>query len=197
MPSTATITSFNEFSANTLIRSSEVNANFDIFRGHIIPVDPNTGTSINATYDIGSTDYQWRNAYFSGELLLNGSTLSSAPSYTKTATGSFTSGITVTANASVNLANTTTGNGYNEELIFLIGATTTGIDITAGVDQVRDGNSLGQRVVLMGTSDTSTVAFQNGDNLQLNGAITLYKYSSLELIWGGTAEGWCEISRRE
>lgn len=64
MPSSATITSFYNFSANTKARASQVNNNFDVFRGHIIPVDPNTATSINNTYDLGSSTYRWRSGYF-------------------------------------------------------------------------------------------------------------------------------------
>lgn len=63
MPSSATITSFYNFSANTKARASQVNNNFDVFRGHIIPVDPNTATSINNTYDLGASNYYWRAAY--------------------------------------------------------------------------------------------------------------------------------------
>lgn len=63
MPSTATITAFYNFSANTKARASQVNGNFDIFRGHIIPVEVLTATSANNTYDLGSNEYRWRNGY--------------------------------------------------------------------------------------------------------------------------------------
>lgn len=63
MPSTATITAFYTFAANTKARASLVNANFDIFRGHILPVSPNTTTAINNTYDLGSSEYRWRTNY--------------------------------------------------------------------------------------------------------------------------------------
>jgi hypothetical protein len=63
MPSSATITSFYNFSANTKARASQVNNNFDIFRGHIIPVHPSTATSANNTYDLGSSEYRWSNIY--------------------------------------------------------------------------------------------------------------------------------------
>lgn len=63
MPSSATITAFYNFSANTKARASQVNTNFDVFRGHIIPVHPSTSTSANNTYDLGSYDYKWRTAY--------------------------------------------------------------------------------------------------------------------------------------
>lgn len=63
MPSTATITAFYSFAANTRARASQVNDNFSIFRGHIIPVDPNTATAISNTYDLGSSEYKWRKGY--------------------------------------------------------------------------------------------------------------------------------------
>lgn len=63
MPSSATITAFYSFTANSRARASQVNANFSIFRGHILPVDPNTQTAVNNTYDLGSSEYMWRYAY--------------------------------------------------------------------------------------------------------------------------------------
>lgn len=64
MPSTATITAFYSFTANTKAKASQVNTNFSNFRGHIIAIDPNTTTAINETYDLGSTEYRWRTGYF-------------------------------------------------------------------------------------------------------------------------------------
>ena len=63
MPSSATITAFYNFSANTKARATQVNTNFDVFRGHIIPVSPSTATGANNTYDLGSSEYRWRNLY--------------------------------------------------------------------------------------------------------------------------------------
>jgi hypothetical protein len=73
MPSTATITSFYTFASNTKARASQVNNNFDVFRGHILPIDPNTQTAINNTYALGSTEYRWNNLY-STEINLTGAT---------------------------------------------------------------------------------------------------------------------------
>lgn len=64
MPSSATITSFYNFSANTKARASQVNNNFDVFRGHIIPVEPLTATSADNTYDLGDFSHRWRYGYF-------------------------------------------------------------------------------------------------------------------------------------
>jgi hypothetical protein len=66
MPSSATITSseMTTFVAGTVIRSAEVNSNFSIFRGHLLPVDPNTSTAATSyTYDLGSSGYAWRDGY--------------------------------------------------------------------------------------------------------------------------------------
>lgn len=63
MPSTATITAFYNFSANTKARASQVNINFDNFRGHMLPISPTTATGSNLTYDLGSVDYRWRSVY--------------------------------------------------------------------------------------------------------------------------------------
>lgn len=64
MPSSATITAFYSFAALTTIRSSEVNNNFSTYRGHILPVDPNTSTAATTeTYDLGSSDHRWRYVY--------------------------------------------------------------------------------------------------------------------------------------
>lgn len=63
MPSTNTITSFNSFSALTVIKSALVNANFSIYRGHLIPVDPTASSSPDLTYDLGGDTHSWRGIY--------------------------------------------------------------------------------------------------------------------------------------
>lgn len=74
MPSTATITAFYSFTANTKARASQVNGNFDVFRGHFIPIDPNTQTANNLGYDLGSTEYYWRTAHVGGYTITNETT---------------------------------------------------------------------------------------------------------------------------
>lgn len=69
MPSSATITTFYSFTQNTRARASEVNTNFSIFRGHIIPVDPNTSTGSNLTYSLGSSEWRWLSGYFDSVFL--------------------------------------------------------------------------------------------------------------------------------
>lgn len=63
MPSSATITAFYSFTANTKARAAQVNSNFSVYRGHMVAVDPNTATAVNNTYDLGSNEYYWRAAY--------------------------------------------------------------------------------------------------------------------------------------
>lgn len=66
MPSSATITSsqFTDFVPLTRIKSAEVDSNFNIWRGHNIPVDPNTSSAATTrTYDLGSSDYRWNKVH--------------------------------------------------------------------------------------------------------------------------------------
>lgn len=63
MPSSATITAFYNFTANTKARASHVQNNFDVFRGHLLPISPSTATSADNSYDLGSFEYRWRNGY--------------------------------------------------------------------------------------------------------------------------------------
>lgn len=74
MPSTATITAFYSFTANTKARASQVNGNFELFRGHLVPIDPNTQTASNNTYDLGSTEWRWRTAHARAVNLLSNTT---------------------------------------------------------------------------------------------------------------------------
>ena len=69
MPSTATITSsdLTTFASGTRIRSSPMNTNFSIWRGHIVPVDP-TASAMGAdkTWDVGASGASFRHVYGSG-----------------------------------------------------------------------------------------------------------------------------------
>lgn len=74
MPSTATITAFYTFTQNTKARASQVNTNFNVLRGHIIPIDPNTTTSVDNTYDLGSSEHRWRTGYFGSLNIISNTT---------------------------------------------------------------------------------------------------------------------------
>lgn len=71
MPSSATITAFYNFSANSKARASQVNNNFDVFRGHLLPVDPNTVGAAGNTYDLGSREHTWRNGFVGSTFINN------------------------------------------------------------------------------------------------------------------------------
>jgi len=74
MPANQTITAsdFFNFVAKTRAKASEVNTNFTMFRGHILPFDPNTIATASDTYDLGASDAQWNNGYFNNFPKVNG-----------------------------------------------------------------------------------------------------------------------------
>lgn len=72
MPSSPTITNFYSFSPNTRARASQVNTNFSAFRGHLIPIEPNTLAASDGVHSVGSPDHKWEYGYFYG-LMLGGS----------------------------------------------------------------------------------------------------------------------------
>jgi hypothetical protein len=63
MPSSNTITAFNQFTALTVIESAKVNANFANFRGNILPVDPSIAAASDNSYNLGSADHRWSNVF--------------------------------------------------------------------------------------------------------------------------------------
>lgn len=63
MPSPATITAFYTFAPLTSIKSAEVNNNFALMRGHLLPLDASTTAFANHAYDLGSESFAWRGAH--------------------------------------------------------------------------------------------------------------------------------------
>lgn len=61
--------------------------------------------------------------------------------------------------------------------------------------RIAPGASIGQELILKGTSDTNTVALEHGQGVELNGACILRAGSVLTLVWDGTA--WGEVSRND
>lgn len=117
MPSTATITTFYTFTANTKARATQVNNNFDIFRGHSVPINTDTATASNNSHDLGSTEHRWRTGYFgtgldftgSADIFLSGSTVGSFGSngYKRSTIEPITSLATYTADFSAEGGGTT------------------------------------------------------------------------------------------
>lgn len=63
MPSSATITSYYTFAPLTTIRSAQVNSMFDLWRGHVIPIDGSLTSFSNHAYDLGAAGYSWRGLF--------------------------------------------------------------------------------------------------------------------------------------
>jgi hypothetical protein len=61
--------------------------------------------------------------------------------------------------------------------------------------RIAAGAYVGQRLTLIGRSDTNTVTLANGNGLSLNGDATLGADSSLTLEWDGT--NWREVCRND
>lgn len=218
MPSSATITSFYTFTPFTTIRSSEVNANFSLFRGHLIPISPTTATGSNLTYDLGSTEYIWNNAY-ARHLLMYGDTAASTPpagfyniyvkstdgkAYKKDSAGleSQLGGGALVVSGTPSAPNTITAAGgitftYSNgerQLMFLIGDTTTGTDITANPQiSAATTTAYNLELWLMGTDSTRPITLDDGNGLTLNGQMVLNDKSLLKLLWNGTT--WVETGR--
>lgn len=217
MPSTATITSYYSFTALTTIRSSEVNANFSNYRGHLIPIDPDTSTAATTlTYDLGSSDHAWQNVYAKGMHLYAHTVGANPPSgfynvYVKSTDGkaykkdsggveSQLGGGALVASGTPAAPNTITAAGgvsftYSDgerQIKYLVGDTSTGTDVTAN-PQVAAATStaFNLELYLYGTSNDNSVLFEDGNGLSLPAGRTLYSGSILGLLWNGTL--WTEI----
>lgn len=64
----------------------------------------------------------------------------------------------------------------------------------SATSQIAAGTTVGQKLLLVGASDTNTLTLADGNGLSLNGGMTLFNNSTLLLFWNGTV--WSEISRR-
>lgn len=196
MPSTATITSFYNFTALTVIRSAQVNTNFDTFRGHIIPVDPSTATSATTmTYDLGSIDHMWR-GQFNQYGIMYGNTAGSVPTVpTSTAYALYfkndgnlykkdSSGTETAFSAAGNLSIATTTGGFSitssNDIILSNESSNSTYDLPTAV-----GNS-GKIIRVKKISDTTTTATIDGSGSQtIDGSLTNvlnYKNDEVEII---------------
>ncbi len=76
--------------------------------------------------------------------------------------------------------------------VFLI-AGSGGVDVSAN-PQIAPGSFVGQELVLVGTSDSNTVLYEDSNGLYLNGAWIAENNRRLKLSWDGTV--WAEESRQ-
>lgn len=82
------------------------------------------------------------------------------------------------------------GNAYHN--VYFIEGSGGAVDITAN-PQISAGNNVGQRLILIGRSDTNTVTLEDGTGLAQNGTVILEADEMIEYVWDGTL--WNEISR--
>lgn len=68
------------------------------------------------------------------------------------------------------------------------------VDITAN-PQISAGTFAGQKLLLVGRSDTDTLKLDHGTGLALNGSCTLASDSTICLVWDGT--NWVELFRND
>lgn len=104
-----------------------------------------------------------------------------------TVTGSQASPSSITAAGGVPFSGT---NYFNQ--IFVAGSP--GAVTVSASPQVAAGTSVGQDLIIMGTSATNTVTLADGTGLSLNGSWVGSNNSSIRLIWNGSV--WYEVSRR-
>ena len=123
----------------------------------------------------------------SGNILTsNGTTwTSAAPSNAPSVSGTAASPITITAVGGVSFSGT---NYFN---VSVIGGSGGNVTVSA-TPQVAAATSVGQQLILIGTTNTVTLA--DGNGLSLNGPIVLGANGALTLVWTGTV--WAEVSRR-
>lgn len=209
MPSTNTITSFYSFTPGGYIYSAEVNNNFNNFRGHILPIDPNTATAAETrTYDLGSNDYMWRSSYV-GYSVMYGNTAGSVPAnptatnyaiyfkndgslYKKNSAGVEVAFLT----GSQNVASTTGGftlTNVNDVVLANISASSSTYNLFTAV-----GND-GKVLKLKKIDDTTTVTTINANSTEtIDGALTnllSYKNDSVDIISDGS--NWQILNSRK
>lgn len=68
------------------------------------------------------------------------------------------------------------------------------VDISAN-PQIAAGTTVGQRLLLICTSDTNTVKLETGTGITMNDALVMKAGSAIEFEWGGATPGWIEIGR--
>ena len=170
MPSSATITAFNVFTAGTKARASEVNTNFSNFRGHILPVDPNTSTSSDKTYALGAIDHFWSSIYTQQVALNLTSSMDLIALTQQTTTGLYLNfagspyrtlrkGVNLTLSTGIN-STTLTSTTFTERANLGITYNLTGAHVHVGFKKLNDGtdNSSYVGIQYNNTTTSNTVA---------------------------------------
>lgn len=70
MPNTITV--YNTFVAGTKARATEVNQNFDNYRGHLVPIEEDTAAASDGTHNLGAPDHEWKSLYLSENPYVSG-----------------------------------------------------------------------------------------------------------------------------
>lgn len=164
MPSSLTITStdFTSFVTNTVIDPGEVNNNFSTYRGHLLPVDPNTSASADAAYDLGSTEYRFRQGHFSGTV--------SAAEFSGVHTGDFT-GSQILGLTTVSGAYTV---GENDKVVLCTNASSASYTITLPTAA----SVSGQEFFFKRTDDTTVSLL-----IDANGSETIDGTTGINLVY--------------
>ena len=132
----------------------------------------------------------------SGNVLTsNGTTWTSASAPTAPSlNGTSASPQSIVAATGISLSSITYSN-----IVWVVGDS--GAVTVTATPSITAGTANGQRLLVIGTSNTNTVTLQDeagltGSALRLNGSWVGAKYSILELVWDHNASEWDEISRR-
>lgn len=173
MPSSQTITSFYTFVQNTKARASQVNNNFDVFRGHIIPIHVSTQTSSDLTYDLGSTEYRWRSILVGDLDVLSNTSTGGTVKYRGATSGAVSAavievdGIEVARFANIKSFTTTAGLGQ-----IALGANTTQVLATT-TSQVTVGS-----IQLNSSGNPVEVGFMNRTDTTSAGGFSIFAQTS-------------------
>lgn len=156
MPSGYTAPAWYTFTADTLADAAQVTNNFDLFRGHIIPIDASTGASdTGQNYTLGGPNHYWGKVYAAGIEANTGA--SSSPVWQKyTVQYSDINGATTTDSATLftNPARGVIHAVAFQNLTQFEGGSVTGVKISVGTTATANKYALGTDV---GTSAVNQI----------------------------------------
>jgi len=165
----------------TLYGLKDIDLSYSTFTGLMIwdlPVTATAGITIrNGSRNIfvggywdekGFSDTGLRNKFFTGQFI--------ASPFTNTGAITADTGITLSM--------------INDVMLY---SGSSAVAITAN-PQIAAGHN-GQRIIIMGSSDTNTLTFTDGNGLILNGSCVLGVGDTLELIYNKAYNLWVEVSR--